>query len=81
MTSADHVEYRRFAPAEADLLAEFLTTEDWPYHGTRGRDAAHIRQDAAAGRYSRTRLGRQFKLSEIRSEYLSHIQKFLWRAC
>jgi hypothetical protein len=36
MTSADHVEYRRFAPAEADLLAEFLTTEDWPYHGTRG---------------------------------------------
>lgn len=51
MTSADHVEYRRFVPAEADLLAEFLTTEDWPYHGTRGRDAAHIRQDATAGRY------------------------------
>jgi hypothetical protein len=25
------IDYRRFVPAEAELLAEFLTAEDWPY--------------------------------------------------
>jgi hypothetical protein len=32
------VEYRRFVPAEADLLAEVLTAEDWPYLGTTSPD-------------------------------------------
>jgi RimJ/RimL family protein N-acetyltransferase len=43
--------YRRFFAAEADLLAEFLTTEDWPYHGAGAPDAATIREQAAAGDY------------------------------
>jgi hypothetical protein len=25
------IDYRRLVPAEAELLAEFLTAEDWPY--------------------------------------------------
>jgi RimJ/RimL family protein N-acetyltransferase len=45
------IEYRRFAPAEADLLVEFLTTENWPYHGPRVSDAAQIRARAASGYY------------------------------
>lgn len=49
--TTDHISYRRFDPAEADLLAEFLTTGDWPYHGTDAPDAAQIRQQAAAGYY------------------------------
>ncbi len=51
MTAADPVGYRRFVPAEADLLAEFLTAEDWPYHSAGPPGAAQIREDAAAGRY------------------------------
>jgi len=27
----DRVEFRRLVPADADLLVEFLTGEDWPY--------------------------------------------------
>jgi|ERR1035438_1552587 hypothetical protein len=51
MTAADHIGYRRFVPAETDLLAKFLTTEDWPYHGDGAPDAAQIRDQAAAGHY------------------------------
>ena len=51
MTADEPIEYRRFVPAEADLLAEFLTTEHWPYHGPRVSDAAQIRAQAAAGYY------------------------------
>jgi RimJ/RimL family protein N-acetyltransferase len=51
MTAADPISHRRFVPAEADLLAEFLTAEVWPYHGSGAPDAAQIRAHAAAGRY------------------------------
>jgi RimJ/RimL family protein N-acetyltransferase len=51
VTPIDDIGYRRFAPAEADLLAEFLTTEDWPYHEASATSAAQIRQQAAAGFY------------------------------
>jgi hypothetical protein len=51
----DDIGYRRFAPAEAGLLAEFLTTEDWPYHGAGAPSAAPIRQQAAAGDYDNDR--------------------------
>jgi RimJ/RimL family protein N-acetyltransferase len=50
------VEYRRFVPAEADLLAEFLTAEDWPYFaGGPGPGADRIREQAAAGYYDNDR--------------------------
>jgi RimJ/RimL family protein N-acetyltransferase len=49
------IRYRRFVPAEAALLAEFLTTEDWPYHGSGAPGAAQIRQQAAAGLYDNDR--------------------------
>ena len=45
------VEYRRFVPAEADLLAEFLTAEDWPFFSGGTPDAAQVRAAVAAGRY------------------------------
>lgn len=51
MDPCDGIDYRRFVPAEADLLAEFLTAGDWPYHSPGGRDAAQIRLEAAAGRF------------------------------
>ncbi|MDQ2815274.1 MAG: GNAT family N-acetyltransferase [Actinomycetota bacterium] len=51
MTAGDQIGYRRFVPAEADLLAEFLATQDWPYHGDGTPDAAQIREQAAAGHY------------------------------
>src|SRR5580658_936743 len=51
MAVSDRIEYRRFSPADADLLAEFLTTEDWPYHGSGTPDAVQIRKQAAAGHY------------------------------
>jgi RimJ/RimL family protein N-acetyltransferase len=51
MAMGDHVEYRRLVPAEADLLAEFLTTEDWPYHGLGVPGTGQIREQAAAGHY------------------------------
>jgi RimJ/RimL family protein N-acetyltransferase len=55
--AGDHIDigYRRFVPAEADLLAEFLTTEDWPYHGAGAPSADQIRQQAAAGLYDNDR--------------------------
>ncbi len=44
--------YRRFVPAGADLIAEFLTSEDWPYFaGTARPSADRIRAQAAAGHY------------------------------
>lgn len=37
------VEYRRFVPGDADVLAEFLTGEDWPYFaGGPGPGAATV---------------------------------------
>lgn len=51
----DGICYRRFVPAEADRLAEFLTTEDWPFHGTGTPSAAQIRKQAAAGHYDNDR--------------------------
>jgi hypothetical protein len=50
------VEYRRLVPTDADLLAEFLTGEDWPYFaGGPGPDADRIREQVAAGRPARSR--------------------------
>lgn len=37
--------------AEADLLVQFLTAEDWPYHGAGASSAAQIREQVAAGHY------------------------------
>jgi RimJ/RimL family protein N-acetyltransferase len=51
MTPGDDAGYRRFVPAEAGLLVQFLTTEDWPYHGSGAWDAARVRRDVAAGRF------------------------------
>ena len=48
---APSIEYRRFVPAEADLLVEFLTAEDWPYFSGGTPDAAQVRAAVAAGRY------------------------------
>jgi RimJ/RimL family protein N-acetyltransferase len=55
MTAGGHVEYRRFVPAEADRLAEFLTTEDWPYHGPGAPGTDRIREQVAAGHYDSDR--------------------------
>ncbi len=50
------MEYRRFDPAEADLLAEFLTGEDWPYFsGDGAADADRIREQVAVGYYDSDR--------------------------
>jgi hypothetical protein len=50
------VEYRRFVPAEADLLAEFLTAEDWPYFAGPGRpQAGRIREQVTAGEFDNDR--------------------------
>jgi RimJ/RimL family protein N-acetyltransferase len=51
----DDIGYRRFVPADADLLAEFLTTEEWPYHADGAPSATRIRQQAAAGDYDNDR--------------------------
>jgi RimJ/RimL family protein N-acetyltransferase len=51
MPVGDRIEYRRFVPAEADLLADFLTSEDWPYHSPNASDAAQIREQAAGGHF------------------------------
>jgi RimJ/RimL family protein N-acetyltransferase len=55
MAVSDHIEYRRFSSADANLLAEFLTTEDWPYHGSGAPDAAEVREQAVAGQYDNDR--------------------------
>lgn len=47
--------YRRFAPTETELLAEFLTNEDWPYHGAGAPEAATVREHVAAGDYDNDR--------------------------
>jgi len=52
MAEGDHIEYRRFVPAEAELRAEFLTTEDWPYHGPRAPDAAQVCEQSHASSLS-----------------------------
>jgi hypothetical protein len=48
MTAGDQVEYRRFVPGDADLLAEFLSAEDWPYFSDGRPNADRIRERAAA---------------------------------
>lgn len=46
------MEYRRFVPGEVELLAAFLTGEDWPFFGRSGRPRADlVREQAAAGHY------------------------------
>jgi RimJ/RimL family protein N-acetyltransferase len=45
------VHYRRFVPAEAGTLAEFLSTESWPYHGGGTPAASQVREQAAAGHF------------------------------
>lgn len=55
MAVSDPIEYRRFSPADADLLAEFLSTEDWPYHGSGAPGAAEVREQAVAGQYDNDR--------------------------
>jgi RimJ/RimL family protein N-acetyltransferase len=37
------------------LLAELLTTEDWPYHGSGAPEAATVREQATAGYYDNDR--------------------------
>lgn len=51
MTPGGDAGYRRFVPAEAGLLAQFLTAEDWPYHRSGGWDAAQVRREVAAGQF------------------------------
>jgi RimJ/RimL family protein N-acetyltransferase len=51
MPAGDLIKYRRFVPAEADLLAEFLTTQDWPYHAAGSPDPAQVRAQVQAGLY------------------------------
>ena len=51
MAVSGSIEYRRFSPADAELLAEFLSTEDWPYHGSGAPGTAEVREQAAAGHY------------------------------
>jgi len=49
-------QYRRFVAGKADLRAEFLTAEDWPYFAGDGRPAAdRIRERAAAGEFDNDR--------------------------
>ena len=48
---APSIEYRRFVPADANLLAEFLSAGDWPYFSGGTPDAAQVRAAVAAGRY------------------------------
>jgi hypothetical protein len=45
------IKYRRFAPGDAELLADFLTGEQWPYHGSGGTDRDAILRQVADGRY------------------------------
>ena len=50
------VEYRRFVPGDADVLAEFLTGEDWLFFaGGSGPGADRIREQVAAGDYDNDR--------------------------
>jgi RimJ/RimL family protein N-acetyltransferase len=51
MATGDDGSYRRFVPAEADMLADFLTSENWPFHSSGGQVAAQVRERAAAGGY------------------------------
>ncbi len=55
MAFDDYIEFRRFVLGEADTLAEFLTTEDWPYHSSDGPAAAQVLEQAAAGGYDNDR--------------------------
>jgi RimJ/RimL family protein N-acetyltransferase len=56
---AASAEFRRFVPADSDLLVEFLTGEEWPYFaGGPGPDAARIREQVAAGGYDNDRTRR-----------------------
>lgn len=43
------IDYRRLVPADADLLAEFLTAESWPFHAGRTPDPGRIRHDVIDG--------------------------------
>jgi RimJ/RimL family protein N-acetyltransferase len=45
------VEYRPFTPGDAELLAAFLTGEEWPYHGSGGADRDAIMRQVADGHY------------------------------
>ena len=45
------VEYRPFTPGDAELLAAFLTGEEWPYHGSGGADRDAILQQVTDGHY------------------------------
>ncbi len=45
------IEYRRFIPGDAGLLAAFLTGEEWPYHGSGGPDRGAIMRRVADGYY------------------------------
>jgi RimJ/RimL family protein N-acetyltransferase len=51
MTSAyDEIRYQRFIRAETELLADFLTSQPWPFHsGT--EDRTEIRQAVTRGYY------------------------------
>ncbi len=44
------IRYQRFAPADAELLADFLTSEPWPFHSGQ-EDRGDIRQGVANGDY------------------------------
>ncbi|MGH3410777.1 MAG: hypothetical protein ACRDRJ_51020 [Streptosporangiaceae bacterium] len=43
-------EYRRFAAADAELLASFLTEQQWPHHG-KMPDRDTVLRQVAGGHY------------------------------
>jgi RimJ/RimL family protein N-acetyltransferase len=45
------IEYRPFTPGDAGLLADFLTGEVWPYHGSGAPDRDAILRRVADGHY------------------------------
>jgi RimJ/RimL family protein N-acetyltransferase len=45
------IEYRRLVKADADLLAEFITAEPWPFHSGTATDPARIRRKVRRGHY------------------------------
>ncbi|MFG3343236.1 GNAT family N-acetyltransferase [Glycomyces sp. NPDC048151] len=46
-----NIELRRFAPSEAEALADFLSGEVWPFHGAGRVDRADVLRRAAEGYY------------------------------
>ncbi|HEV3172215.1 MAG TPA: GNAT family protein [Actinocrinis sp.] len=46
------IAYRRLVKADADLLAEFITSEPWPFHSGTATDPGKIRRKVRRGHYN-----------------------------